>query len=1023
MISLRFYKESFFFFFLFVLLGSIQIAYAQELRIGYSSDKPPYQYTNKKGEADGLIIDFWRIWSQKNNTPVYFVATTSAQALLSLKNGEIDAHAGLDSDTSHDPTLYQGSAIYESSAIIFTDKNIEYSGSINKLNAYRVAVIQQEFTSQYLRNYLQNTAIVSFSDYPQLMDAVAEREIKVFAADALTSFFYLNKRNLLNSFYYNRSESLFTTKWRPTTLVSNKEIRTLISSGMKLISLPERNKTLRRWSSGIPHTNTGAIIIATPIKYPPLSVIGSDGKARGYLIDFWREWGRQVDRKIQFRGSVWNETLRGIKSGEADIHSGLFINEERKTWLTFSSPFFNVATALFYKSDKGTFPSLDKLTQGSVGAIDGSYQEAFLKKQYPSLHIIGYADLDRMFVALFQDDIVAIVAEEPEVIGTLNKLGLSGAVQKGEKLFQNDLYAGVLKENKELMELVNRGINAIPEPVKRELLNRYFPSGRNWSQIALWFGIFLIPLLCGIVFISLNNRTLNRRIKERTSTLEESEKRLWKILDNAPLGILIANSHTMLLQYANPSICQMLGYDKEELEGMDVASLHTPADFNQVSIEFRALAEGEKNTAIDIPFLQKNGTLLELDVNAASIILDKSPHLAAFLLDHTETRKLGLQLQHAQKMEAIGMMAGGVAHDLNNILSGIVSYPELLLLKLPESSELISPLKAIQESGNRAAAVVADLLTVARGVATTRTFHNIHVLINEYLHSPECEKVHSLYPEIACIENLEAEYSIIFCAPVHIKKAVMNLVNNGMEAITGKGTIFISTRNQRLDTHEASNLDIEAGDYLILSVKDDGIGITEKDLKHIFEPFYTKKVMGKSGTGLGLAIVWNSMQDHDGMITVKSTGQGTRFDLYFPIDTKAILEVEDIVPAEEFTDTNKHILVVDDEPQLCDIASKVLEGIGYTVDAVCSGELAISFVKDNPVDLVVLDMQMVPGINGYQTYKEILKMYPDQKSVVVSGFSESDEVKATLRLGAGGFIKKPYSVAQLGRVVEEALHS
>ncbi len=405
--------------------------------------------------------------------------------------------------------------------------------------------------------------------------------------------------------------------------------------------------------------------------------------------------------------------------------------------------------------------------------------------------------------------------------------------------------------------------------------------------------------------------------------------------------------------------------------------------------------------------------LLEGVANTTSQIIQKNAAAA-------EKEAMQANLLRAQKMEAIGFMAGGVAHDLNNILSGIVSYPELLLMQLPKDSELREPIKAIQESGKRAATVVADLLTVARGAATIRTPHDIHVLINEYVHSPECKKLHSIYPEIVCTKNQEAEHSIISCSPVHIKKIVMNLVNNGMEAITGKGTILISTRNQWLATQEASHLNIEVGDYLILSVKDDGTGIVEKDLESIFEPFYTRKVMGRSGTGLGLAIVWNSMQDHNGRVTVESSRQGTCFNLYFPIIKEAVEEEESVI-TEKFTNTEKHLLVVDDEPQLRDIACKMLESIGYTVDSVCSGELAVTFVKNNPVDLVVLDMLMEPGINGYHTYKEILKIYPDQKAVVVSGFSESDDVKATLSLGAGGFIKKPFSVAQLGRVVKAAL--
>ena len=382
------------------------------------------------------------------------------------------------------------------------------------------------------------------------------------------------------------------------------------------------------------------------------------------------------------------------------------------------------------------------------------------------------------------------------------------------------------------------------------------------------------------------------------------------------------------------------------------------------------------------------------------------------------------QLHRAQKMEAIGMMAGGVAHDLNNILAGIISYPELLLMQLPKDSELRKPIKAIQESGQRAATVVADLLTVARGVATSKESQDIHRLINEYLHSPECEKLHSLYPEITCTTKLEAAYSTIFCSPVHIKKIIMNLVGNSMEAIAGKGTIIVSTRNQQLDNDEALKLNLQPGYYLTLSVQDDGTGIAKENLEHIFEPFFTKKVMGRSGTGLGLAIVWNSMQDHNGRITVKSSEQGTCFDLYFPLNyTQNVVEEEENENTALLIDTNKHILIVDDELQLRDIASKILENIGYQVDSVSSGELAVKFVKDHPVDLVILDMLMEPGMNGRQTYEEILTLYPHQKAIIVSGFSGSDDVQAALQLGVSGFIKKPYTMDALGRAVKDALNS
>lgn len=381
------------------------------------------------------------------------------------------------------------------------------------------------------------------------------------------------------------------------------------------------------------------------------------------------------------------------------------------------------------------------------------------------------------------------------------------------------------------------------------------------------------------------------------------------------------------------------------------------------------------------------------------------------------------RLQRARKMEAIGMMAGGVAHDLNNILSGIISYPELLLLQLPESSELREPIEAIHESGKRAATVVADLLTVARGAASTREPHDINVLIGEYLSSPEFKQLTSLHLEVECIKHLAAEYAIISCSSIHIKKTLMNLMTNAAEAIVDKGIIHISTSNMEVDILQGAEHDMEPGSYVVLTIQDDGPGISDNDLEHIFEPFYTRKVMGRSGTGLGLTVVWNTVQDHNGKILVESSAAGTSFQLYFPVNKEAQeaqpKDIEGITPIGN----NESILIVDDELHLRNIACQILTTLNYRVESVSSGELALQFLQDNQVDLVVLDMLMEPGMNGRQTYEKILAIQPSQKAIIASGFSESDDVKEALGLGAGGFIKKPYSIDQLGRAVKEVLRS
>ena len=401
------------------------------------------------------------------------------------------------------------------------------------------------------------------------------------------------------------------------------------------------------------------------------------------------------------------------------------------------------------------------------------------------------------------------------------------------------------------------------------------------------------------------------------------------------------------------------------------------------------------------------------------------------LLREIEDRKIAereraiaeTKVQRSSKMEAIGLMAGGVAHDLNNILSGIVTYPEILLLRLPEDSDLRKPIQTIHDSGKRAAEIVADLLTVARGVASEKIIVNLNSLAGEYFVSPEYNHTRDEHPQISYSLDCDPDLFNISCSPVHLKKCMMNLVNNGSEAIHGDGTITVATCNRYVDKPVAKNQYMEKGEYVVLTVSDTGSGIARQDQEHIFEPFYTKKKMGRSGTGLGLAIVWNTVHDHDGAVTIVSDEKGTTFELYFPSVRKDVTLEASKSDLSDLQGNNELVLVVDDEPQQREIASEMLSLLGYRVETVQSGADAVAFVKEKQVDLLILDMIMDPGINGQQTYKQINELYPGQKAIIASGFSETEDVKATLLLGAGFFIRKPYTMFQLGLAARQVLGS
>ena len=424
--------------------------------------------------------------------------------------------------------------------------------------------------------------------------------------------------------------------------------------------------------------------------------------------------------------------------------------------------------------------------------------------------------------------------------------------------------------------------------------------------------------------------------------------------------------------------------------------------------------------------LQNHRDQLEALVKERTFKLEKANQEMAQEVKDRELAEKALReseekLARAEKMNALGLLAGGVAHDLNNVLSGIVGYPDLLLLDLPEDSKFRKPIEAMQASGVRAAAIVQDLLTVARGAAIAKKPLQLNDTIADYLVSPEFKKLEVFNSGVSIRTDIDEELFSINASQVHIRKALMNLVSNALEAIEGRGHVTIATRNRSVDRPIGGYDDVAAGEYAVLSVSDDGPGISPPDLQRIFEPFYTKKIMGRSGTGLGLAVVWNVVQDHKGYIDIKTDEKGTTFKLYFPITWEQPARHHLPVSIDDCKGNGETILVVDDVSHQREVSCKMLDALGYQTQAKPSGEKAVEYLQNNSVDLILLDMIMDPGINGREAYERIVKIHPNQKAIIISGFAETGEVKAAQELGAGQFLKKPVSLEKLGLAVKEEL--
>jgi CheY-like chemotaxis protein len=249
----------------------------------------------------------------------------------------------------------------------------------------------------------------------------------------------------------------------------------------------------------------------------------------------------------------------------------------------------------------------------------------------------------------------------------------------------------------------------------------------------------------------------------------------------------------------------------------------------------------------------------------------------------------------------------------------------------------------------------------------------------------------------------------------------MNLVANAAEAMPDGGEMTIELANRYIDRPLPGYDTIQEGEYLLLTVSDSGVGIPCSETQRIFEPFYTKKKMGRSGTGLGMTVVYGTVKDHDGYIDVESEeGRGTTFRLYFPVFRGSLAEVK-APPEQDLHGNGETVLVVDDVAEQREIASQLLDVLGYSVEAAENGEAALSYLKRHRVDLVLLDMIMDPGIDGLETYRRILDLHPGQRAVIASGFSDEQRVNAAREMGIAAYLRKPYTLDKMAGAIKEAL--
>lgn len=786
---------------------------------------------------------------------------------------------------------------------------------------------------------------------------------------------------------------------------------------------------------------TGRVYVAG-ISYdnPPYHFMDPTGKPAGFDIDLMRLVASAAGLKIDIRIGSTDDIRTSLKSGDIAMLAGTFQTEELKSTANFCTPYVLVSYSIFAQKES-QIASLDDIKGKAIVVKRGDEMDVFAKTNALAARIATvetYEDALRLVAfghydcALLPTDAGRYIAKQQqsssmvECVGKqIHRASYGFAVAKGEKDLLNQLNTGLNVvitsgqykdlEDKWLADYVSHGSGA------PGFLGRHAVA--TGASVLAFLSLAL--LTSWLIRRQVSGRTANLKtsigdLEKTTAALRAEKQSLVALLRNMPYGTIVLagwNWDAEIL-YSNRAFVELFGYESEEIPTLrSLATLLFPDENYRSRIESRWQSLESREGGFSLSTSTRDGKNKHVDFLAGPV--DDGRTIVMFnditekeLLEE-ERQRLDEQIRQSQKLEAMGQLAGGVSHDLNNLLVPILGNAQLLQMELGGDKEQSILAQEIVSAAKQAGELTKQLLTYAR----KGKFQIIPIDIHKSVREISSLLQRSIDKLIEVSYDLQAAKHVIMGDPSQIHGALLNLGVNARDAMPGGGKLIFATRMVVADKETCRRLshEITPGEYLEIRVSDTGSGMTKEVRQRLFEPFFTTKQTGK-GTGLGLAAVFGCVKSHHGTITVDSEpGKGSTFSILLPAVGKI---TESNKENDTFAQGSGRILVVDDEEMVRRFLGRTLEKLGYTVSMCQDGMAGVEFFKNHhsDIDLVILDMIM-PNLDGKAAFVQMRKIDPAARVLIVSGYSTDKTAIECMQLGALGFLAKPCQLDELARSV------
>lgn len=782
-------------------------------------------------------------------------------------------------------------------------------------------------------------------------------------------------------------------------------------------------------ASGVPER----ITVVLDDSYPPYIFKDQQGVLRGILVDQWRLWEKKTGVIAELRAMDWDLAKKTLLEGNADVIDTIFLTPERAAQYDFTDPYAVIEVPVFFSRSINGISDAGSLAGFTIGVKKGDAAIEVLRRSGLSTfsEYDGYEQLIRSAVA---GEVKVFCVDKPPAIYYLVKMNAEKEFRYSFTLYTGEFHRAVKKGNAAMLALVNDGFAKVPKD-DLDSINRKWMGTELFRAVDyryfIYGGIIALVVLLNLVYM---NIVLNRRVKRKTeeltrtiSELKVSEGQKHAYISAIPDLIFVIGRDGTFLDYNAPSI-DMLFLRPEDFIGRKMSELPLPESLVSESLPLieKALVSGEiQRHVYDMPL--PGGTRL---YEARIVPYDVSSVLW-ISRDITESVRKDEQLRQAQKMETIGNLAGGLAHDFNNVLGGIIGTTSLLKYSFADGvcdqAAVARDIDMIEDLAKRGADIVTQLLSVSKR-------HDLMLGLVDLKQSVEqvlliCRNTFDKSVDIR--EFICDETAYVTADRAQIEQVILNLCVNAYHAMTamrasgekigGELMVRVERINGGSDFHSIHQ-DAAGRSFVSVTVTDTGIGMDAYVQSRIFEPFFTTKETIR-GTGLGLTMVQSIVSRHGGFIDVFSEpGRGSTFRVSFPA-AEAPAEVFEEVQEETVLRGSGTILIIDDEEIIRETASRILEYCGYTVTLAQDGEQGVDVYRQmhSGIKGVILDMSM-PRMSGRDALEELRKINPDVKVLLASGYRDDPRVQECFDMGVNDFIQKPFTLSALPGKVHELVN-